>query len=190
MDEGFQLFVCLRKVNASVQACAVPWVEDCAFHQRLGFILEVFSQFSVSIISRKTPGETPKEALKAATPGNHQWWALIDRCQGELKWCCCLSSDWKIGETNSAPDLLLLNLGSCDSSLWPQWWSASTAELLWVRSDHGTQDNDVSTSPTKAFLYFLFPQSELSLKILRVSLPFCLWLIASNSNVKKSMWRI
>lgn len=158
---------------------------DCAFHQRLGFILEASSQLSGSLISRKTPGETPKEALKAATPGNHQWWAFIARCQGELQWCRSLSSDGKVGERNSAPDLLLLTLGACDSSLWPQWWSASTAELLCVRSDHGTQDNDVSTSPTKAFLYSLFPQSKLSLQILRVSLRFCLWLIASNSNVKK-----
>lgn len=163
---------------------------DCVFLQRLGFILEAFSQLSDSMISRKTPGETPKEALTAATPGNHQWWAFIDLCQGELKWCRSLSSNCKVGETNSAPDLLLLNLGTCDSSLWPQWWSASTAELLCARSEHGTQDNDVSTSPTKAFLYSLFPQSKLSLKILQVSLHFCLWLIASNSNVKKSMRRI
>lgn len=44
---------------------------DCAFHQKLGFILEVFSQLSDSMINRKTPGEKPKEALKAPTPGNY-----------------------------------------------------------------------------------------------------------------------
>lgn len=153
---------------------------DCAFHQSWALSWRSFPNL---VISSKTPGGTTKEALKAPTAGNHQRWALPAHCQGELKWC--LSSHWKAGETNRAPDLLLLSLGTCDSSLWPHCWSASTAELLWVGSDHSTQDNDVSTSPTKAFLCSLFPQSKLSLKILRVSLHFCLWLIASNSNVKK-----
>lgn len=38
----------------------------------LGFILEVFSQLSDSVISGKTPGGTAEEALKAPTAGNPQ----------------------------------------------------------------------------------------------------------------------
>lgn len=179
--------MCLREVNSSIQACAALWG---TVHSLRGWALSWRSFPNLVVLWSVGKHLEKHQRRRWKHPHLEITSAELLLITAKVNWsdATALRWNWKAGETNSAPDLLLLS------------WEPVTA-VCGLTDDQQAQQNfyvlDQTTAPrtmvippTKAFLYSLFPQSKLSLKILRVSPHFCLWLIASNSNVTKSMWRI